>query len=268
MPTTNSTVGTEGRWILRPTPPPAALSQSFGLGPRDAAEVASMAVAVEFQPGETIQQPSERVTDCLFVIRGMATSTCARHGTESDIVIAPDIVNVTTLMGIPGTGHAVRAVTSLSAYRVEAAALSSAMDANPALRSMILTVAGATMERLRRRAACHLVHGPEERLAAWLLHHHDTGHGPLRVTHDFLAALLGVRRPTVTVTLHALESVKALTARRSCIEVRDPWRLRERACTCHGPFPNERATDAEAMLRAIAMVDRSRARGTGAARRR
>ena len=47
----------------------------------------------------------------------------------------------------------------------------------------------------------------DQRLARWLLMAHDRSPGDsLRLTHDFLTLMLGVRRAGVTIALHQLES--------------------------------------------------------------
>lgn len=62
----------------------------------------------------------------------------------------------------------------------------------------------------------------EQRLGRWLLMCHDRIEGShLGVTHDHLASVLGVRRPSVTIALHVLEGRGLIRSRRSDIEITD-----------------------------------------------
>lgn len=66
---------------------------------------------------------------------------------------------------------------------------------------------------------CHKI---EERLARWLLMAHDRVEGDnLALTHEFLARMLGVRRPGVTVALKRLENSGLVSARRGGILIVD-----------------------------------------------
>jgi DNA-binding FadR family transcriptional regulator len=56
----------------------------------------------------------------------------------------------------------------------------------------------------------------------------------LPLTHDFLALMLGVRRPSVTDALHRLEGEQAIRAERSLIYVRDIEKLRKLAGPIYG----------------------------------
>jgi CRP-like cAMP-binding protein len=62
----------------------------------------------------------------------------------------------------------------------------------------------------------------EERLARWLLMVHDRMDGDrFSLTHEFLAVMLGVRRPGVTVALHILEGKGLIRSNRAEITVID-----------------------------------------------
>ena len=62
----------------------------------------------------------------------------------------------------------------------------------------------------------------EERLARWLLVAHDRLDGDdLPLTHEFLATMLGVRRPGVTVALHALQKIGLVEPGHGSIRVVD-----------------------------------------------
>ena len=62
----------------------------------------------------------------------------------------------------------------------------------------------------------------EERLARWLLLAHDRIDGDeLRLTHEFLAVMLGVRRSGITTALQELERKGLIAHRRAVVTIRD-----------------------------------------------
>ncbi len=75
----------------------------------------------------------------------------------------------------------------------------------------------------------------EERLARWMLMCHDRMDGDeFPITHEFLAFMLGVRRPGVTTTVHILEGAGMIKARRSRIQILDRAKLEEAAGESYG----------------------------------
>lgn len=75
----------------------------------------------------------------------------------------------------------------------------------------------------------------EKRLARWLLMVHDRLEGDeLALTHDFMATLMGVRRPMVTVALHVMEGEGALRSRRNSLTILDRAKLRALAGPTYG----------------------------------
>jgi CRP-like cAMP-binding protein len=68
----------------------------------------------------------------------------------------------------------------------------------------------------------------EERLARWLLMASDRIDGPeLPLTHEFLAMMLGVQRPGVTVAIQELERSGVITRRRASIIIIDRAKLKK-----------------------------------------
>ena len=62
----------------------------------------------------------------------------------------------------------------------------------------------------------------EERLARWLLMVQDRIDGDeAALTHDFIAIMLGVRRPGVTDAIHALEGKGLVRATRGALRIVD-----------------------------------------------
>ncbi|WP_079211027.1 Crp/Fnr family transcriptional regulator [Brucella pituitosa] len=74
-----------------------------------------------------------------------------------------------------------------------------------------------------------------ERLARWLLMSHDRTDGDeIILTHDFIALMLGVRRPSITTSLHMLEGKKLIRSERGRITIRDRKGLEEFAGEAYG----------------------------------
>lgn len=69
-------------------------------------------------------------------------------------------------------------------------------------------------------------HSIEKRLARWLLMVHDrSDSASLPLTHDFLSAMLNVRRQSVTDSLHVLEGESFISNTRGLVTIRNRERL-------------------------------------------
>ena len=59
--------------------------------------------------------------------------------------------------------------------------------------------------------------------------------GPrFQLTHEYLAAMLGVRRPTVTLIARDLQAAGLIAYKRREIEITDRDGLERAACECYG----------------------------------
>jgi CRP-like cAMP-binding protein len=100
---------------------------------------------------------------------------------------------------------------------------------------LLLRYAHALNVQTSATAFANANHTLEMRLARWLLMCHDRIDGyDIEITHDFLAMMLGVRRPGVTTTLHVLEGNQLIRATRGMVTIRDRKRLEELADDAYG----------------------------------
>ena len=82
--------------------------------------------------------------------------------------------------------------------------------------------------------ACNRIHSLEERFARWLLTSSDMlGSDTLPLTHDFLAKMLGVRRPSVTLAAGALQRGGMIDASRGVIRIMNRQALEGVSCECY-----------------------------------
>lgn len=84
-------------------------------------------------------------------------------------------------------------------------------------------------------ALSNAVHHIHERLARWILMCHDRVDGDeIAVTHEFLALMMAVRRPSVTTALHVLEGDLFIKNERGFIIMRDRPALEAFAADTYG----------------------------------
>jgi CRP-like cAMP-binding protein len=89
-------------------------------------------------------------------------------------------------------------------------------------------------ETVSQSAACNRLHVIEQRCARWLLMSEDrVGRNRFDLTQEFLAEMLGVRRPGVTVAMGVLEKAGLIAHGRGNITVVDRAGLEKAACECY-----------------------------------
>ena len=122
-----------------------------------------------------------------------------------------------------------------TALRMEAAAFRHALDEHPSLRTLLFRYGEFMRAQVTQTAACNGNHGLEQRLARWLLMSHDrAGADHFTMTHEFLATMLCVHRPSVTVAARLLQRAGLIRYGSGEITVVDRPGLEAAACECHG----------------------------------
>jgi CRP-like cAMP-binding protein len=87
----------------------------------------------------------------------------------------------------------------------------------------------------QQSAACNASHLVEARLCRWMLRARDlSGSDTLPFTQEFLAEMLGVTRPTVSMVAHTLQKAGLIKYTRGRIQIVDLEGLRESSCECYG----------------------------------
>jgi len=82
-------------------------------------------------------------------------------------------------------------------------------------------------------SVCLVSHRSEQRMATCLLAMMDrSGHDRLEMTHEYLGALLGVTRPTVTIAARVLQTRGLIHYRYGHVTIEDTAGLEQAACPC------------------------------------
>jgi CRP-like cAMP-binding protein len=120
------------------------------------------------------------------------------------------------------------------AWRVGKAPFRIEMARSPALQRVLQHYVFVLMAQLSAAAGCLRFHLVGPRLARWLLMSQDRAQADsFRVTHEFLAYMLGVRRVGITSAAGALQRAGLIEYRRGQLTVLDRHGLEAAACSCY-----------------------------------
>lgn len=147
---------------------------------------------------------------------------------EVGVIGREGFVGVPVLLGTGQTPHTYLVQASGEALRISPRHLRQALARRPTLFRPLGLYAQALIVQIARTAYANATFGIEARLARWLLMMQDRIDTiEMPITHEALSAILGVRRPGLTLATHVLEGTGAIRARRRRIEVRDRCKLLE-----------------------------------------
>jgi CRP-like cAMP-binding protein len=193
--------------------------------------------AVSLALRQVLEKPHEPV-ECVYFVEQGITSVVGmgnhRKRVEIGLVGYEGMTGVTVVLGSGSSPHETYMQVAGAGLCLRADGLRKAMQASESLRAILLRYAQAFMVQTAHTAIAG--HAKlEERLARWLLMAHDRIDGDeLPLVHEFLALMLGVRRPGVTVALQILEGRGLIRAERGCITVVDREGLEEAANGSYG----------------------------------
>ena len=107
-------------------------------------------------------------------------------------------------------------------------------DEDADLHRLIHRYAGARLRAAGITIACNARHDAPSRLARWLLRMSDrVAHGHFELTHETIALMLGVRRPTVTRAIAELVAAGAIASERHSVRIIERARLEALTCSCY-----------------------------------
>jgi CRP-like cAMP-binding protein len=113
--------------------------------------------------------------------------------------------------------------------------LRAVLDASPELALIMNRYAAFHGLQVAQTAGCNRLHDLEQRLSRWLLLTQDrVGSGLLRITHDFLATMLGTDRPSVSLAASSLQKRRIIEYSHGSVRILNRKKLETSACECYG----------------------------------
>jgi CRP-like cAMP-binding protein len=126
------------------------------------------------------------------------------------------------------------------ALRMKASVFKRLLKRSPKLNALLLRYTLALLNQIAQSAACNRAHSVDERCARWLLMTHDrVKKDSFPLTQEFLAQMLGVHRPTVSIAARMLQKAGLIQYVRGTITITDRKALEVASCDCYRSINKE-----------------------------
>jgi len=208
------------------------------LPPRDMALLKPSLQFIELPQGEVLSEPGKGVSDVIFLEAGMISLlTTMQDGSAIEIATLGRESILGVLAAIGNHRSSVRAIVQLdgAGWKIRAGEFRVAVEKSRTLRHLVLLSSELALVQMHQTAACNALHSAERRLCRWILQVRDRiDNDVIELTQDFLAQMLAVRRPTVTLIAQNLQSAGLIRYRRGRITIVDHAGLEKLACECVG----------------------------------
>jgi CRP-like cAMP-binding protein len=180
-------------------------------------------------PGDAVKTVAFPLTGCLSLIaesdgHQVESATIGQEG-AADVfsAIASRVAPLLLLAQVDGTAHELPIDRFLAVFAED-----------ESLRRVIHGYIEALFVQTSMSALCLSVHHLNERCARWLLQSHDRVDGDsFELKQEFLAIMLGVHRPSVSIAAKTLQASGLIAYRRGKITIVDREGLEDASCSCY-----------------------------------
>ena len=200
-------------------------------------EIAPDLVAVELKFGQLLYQQGEPMKDVYFPQSCVVSLMVV---VDHDAALEVALAGREGLVGVPlALGAGLSPLRALvqgagAALRMGRPRFRAALVQHASFRRVVYAYAGSLMGQIGQTAACNRFHQVNARLARWLLMTRDRlGSGEFRVTQEFLSAMLGVRRVSVTEAASSFQRRHLIEYSRGVISILDHPALEAACCSCY-----------------------------------
>ena len=193
--------------------------------------------SVKLTFGEVLYEPGDSIRHVYFPSDALVSLLTLADG---HLALEVGMVGHEGMVGLPlALGISVSPVRALvqgtgTAMRMTAARFRKEFRRCLPLQRVLYRYSHVLMAQVTQTAACNRFHVVEARLARWLLMTRDRVRSDqFRLTHEFLGAMLGVRRVGVTKAARALQKRKLISYSRGNITILDRQGLEAASCQCY-----------------------------------
>ena len=197
----------------------------LALPPEDRQQLLLLCHPVQFPSGHVIYRTADEIKDVYFIDSGLVCllkrMEDGRSGEISVVGSGPSAAEY--VVQVPVAPHC-----------IGLAALQREMSIRVALRNRMSRFLSLLTGQFAQVSACNRLHSLEQRCASWLLIARDNVFSDkFQLTHEFIASLLGVQRPSVSMTANGLQKRGLFRYSHGHVSVLDRLALEFTACECY-----------------------------------
>jgi CRP-like cAMP-binding protein len=186
--------------------------------------------------GQQLAEPMKSTSQVYFPEGGVVSFVVklADGGSVEAAMVGKDGV-VGAMEAVHGTPFRNEAVVQVSgrALIVPSGRFREVYFARESVRNAVERHAAVFVAQAQQSAACNAMHEAKARLCRWLLRLHDLVGSEFSLTQEYMAELLGFRRPTVSVEAKQLQEEGLIKYQRGRIVIIDVDGLKRHSCECY-----------------------------------
>jgi len=191
---------------------------------------------------ETLYEANGPIAHVFFPLNGVVSLVIMDNSFTLEVGIIGNEGMVGTPIFLGSDRSPTKAIAQIpgEALRMEAKVFEKEMRRGGPLHGLVQRYTQAMINQISQSIVCNHRHSVAKRMCRWLLMSHNrmaTDEFPL--THEFLAQMLGVRRPTVTAVAGNLQKAGLINYHRGRITVLDRKGLEAGSCECYEVIAKE-----------------------------
>jgi CRP-like cAMP-binding protein len=192
---------------------------------------------VKFELKHEIEYPGNPIDRLYFLEEGMASMTTTfKDGSQVEVGMFgyESVIGVSSLMGTKKSLNRVYTQIAGHGYSCHVEDAKREFRLGGAFQFLALRYVQAQLVQAMQSAGCNAKHSFEQRLARWLLLCADRAHvNTFKISHEFLADMLGGRRPTISMAAGILKRKGLIEYTRGKIHILDVPGLTKTSCECY-----------------------------------
>lgn len=210
----------------------------LGIPNEEFAAIRDQLVYLHLPQYTVLHEPPKKLEYAYFLNSGMASlvfNTNGGNSVEVGVIGSEGFVPIPAAVGMRHSPHEAIMQVGGDGYRLTVEDLQAVLKTSPQLNNLLNRYATVHGLQTAQTAGCNRLHDLEQRLARWLLLIQDrVGSGLLKITHDFLAMMLGTDRPSVSLAAGSLRKKRIIEYSHGSVRVLNRKKLESSACECYG----------------------------------
>jgi CRP-like cAMP-binding protein len=204
----------------------------------DRAGLSHQLKTIDLRQGQVLAEPGDDMRSVYFPHSGIVSFMVEliNGSVVQTVMVGRD--------GVVGAAQALDGKKSINKIIVQVPGTASMIDRGPllllengsAVRKMFASHAQFFVADIQQTAACNACHSVEARMSRWLLRMRDLVGDDLPITHEYLGAMIGVERSTVSQIANEMRESGAISYVRGRVHIANVEILMNQSCECIKPF--------------------------------